>query len=119
MGLPGLYMYDLRTADRYWSKSALLSLPWPQSVMPSQQFQSIHACLHVVEPSHEDETDGHLSKLKYLLNHMKNVCQDLFQPFQKISVDDRMVGFKGRSGLRKYMPNKPNKWGYKSWVAAD
>ena len=26
-----------------------------------------------------------------------------------------MVGFKGRSLLKQYLPNKPTKWGYKIW----
>ena len=62
-----LYMgiYPLPTLDRFWSQSALLSLPWPRSVMSRQRFQSIHACLHVVDPAQEDDADGRLKKLKY------------------------------------------------------
>ena len=31
------------------------------------------------------------------------------------SVDEIMVGFKGRLLLRQYMPNKPRNWGFKLW----
>ena len=30
-----------------------------------------------------------------------------------------MVGFKGQSSLKQYMPMKPSKWGYKVWCRCD
>jgi hypothetical protein len=30
-------------------------------------------------------------------------------------MDEAMVGFKGRSTLKQFIPNKPTKWGYKVW----
>ena len=30
-----------------------------------------------------------------------------------------MVGLKGRSSLKQYVPNKPTKFGYKVWVRCD
>ena len=41
------------------------------------------------------------------------------EKFEKIcSVDEMMVSFKGRSGIKKYMTKKPYKEGYKFWVLA-
>lgn len=39
-------------------------------------------------------------------------------PQQKQSVDEVMVAFKGRSGLKQYLRNKPRKWGFKLWARA-
>lgn len=36
-----------------------------------------------------------------------------------MSADESMVKFKGRSGLKQYMPMKPIKRGFKVWVLAD
>ena len=35
------------------------------------------------------------------------------------SVDESMVGFKGRLSWIQYMPKKPRKWGIKIWKIAD
>ena len=39
-------------------------------------------------------------------------------PLQNQSVDEVMVAFKGRSGLKQYLRNKPRKWGFKLWARA-
>jgi hypothetical protein len=33
-----------------------------------------------------------------------------------MSVDESMISFKGRSSLKKYMPKKPIRRGYKVWM---
>lgn len=37
-------------------------------------------------------------------------------PAEKLSVDEQIVPFKGRSSMRTYNPKKPKKWGYKIFV---
>ena len=41
------------------------------------------------------------------------------KPGKNISVDEGMIGFKGRLSFRQYMPAKPTKYGIKVWMAAD
>ncbi len=36
-------------------------------------------------------------------------------PEEVQAVDEIMNAFKGRSWLKQYLPNKPNKWGFKLW----
>ena len=74
--------------------------------------------LHVSDP-HDENPDDKLRKVRWLLDHMKETCKSLFQPHQKVSVDERMVKMKGRSCLRQYMPQKPIKWGIKLFAACD
>ena len=38
---------------------------------------------------------------------------------REISVDESMIGFKGRLSFIQYLPNKPTKWGMKAFVLAD
>ena len=36
-----------------------------------------------------------------------------------VSIDEQMIGTKGRLSFLHYMPKKPQKWGIKLWVLAD
>ena len=38
---------------------------------------------------------------------------------KKVSIDEAMIPFKGRSSLKQYLPMKPVKRGIKVWVRAD
>jgi len=76
------------------------------------------AMLHVVDPDEEDEEDK-LRKVSSFLDFFKQKCKDLYQPFQGVAVDERMVKSKHQSGIRQYIKNKPTKWGIKLWVLAD
>ena len=49
---------------------------------------------------------------------MKNF-QDSYTPAENLSIDESMVGFKGRLAFLQYMPKKTQKWGMKAWVLAD
>ena len=57
--------------------------------------------------------------MRGFLDTFVNTCKELYQPFQNISIDARMVKSKGRSGIKQYIKNKPTKWGIKLWVLAD
>ena len=58
-------------------------------------------------------------KVRYLYNHVKQTCKALFNPFQMISVDQRMIKSKCRFGFKQYMPKKPTKWGAKVFALCD
>ena len=45
--------------------------------------------------------------------------QSCYTPTENLSIDDSMIGFKGRLAFLQYMPKKPQKWGIKAWVLAD
>ena len=56
------------------------------------------------------------------MNHVRERCMELYQPFQNSSIDERMVRNNGRYSFRQYISirdKKPTKWGMKLWVSAD
>lgn len=104
--------------SRYWSTKTLYHGLWARSIMSRDRFKALLAMLHVVDPCTENQQDK-LRKITGFLQHFKAKCRSLYQPFQKVAVDERMVKSKHRSGIRQYIKNKPTKWGIKLWVLAD
>ncbi|XP_055016981.1 piggyBac transposable element-derived protein 4-like [Boleophthalmus pectinirostris] len=43
----------------------------------------------------------------------------LYNPGRNVTVDEQLVRFRGRCTFRQYMPNKPAKYSFKTWVACD
>ena len=58
-------------------------------------------------------------KVRPLLDAVVENFQSSYSPSDNLSIDESMVGFKGRLAFLQYMPKKPQKWGMKSWVLAD
>lgn len=67
----------------------------------------------------EQTTTRRIDKVRPLLDRLLATFQSVFYPGRDVSVDETMVGFKGRVGFRQYCPLKPTKWGLKSFVLAD
>ncbi|XP_049323545.1 piggyBac transposable element-derived protein 4-like [Astyanax mexicanus] len=43
----------------------------------------------------------------------------VYNPGPEVTVDERLVPFRGRCPFRQYMPSKPGKYGIKIWAACD
>lgn len=111
-------LVNVSSFHRYWSTKTLYHGLWARSIMSRDRFKALMAVFHVVDPATEDENDK-LRKVSSFIEHFKNKCKNLYQPFQQVAVDERMVKSKHRSGIRQYIKNKPTKWGIKLWVLAD
>ena len=70
--------------------------------MSRERLKALVAMLHVVDPSAEDENDK-MRKVRTFLDHFKERCKALHQPLQNVSVDERMVKSRPRSGTRQYI----------------
>lgn len=51
-----------------------------------------------------------------MLGALNETFEKCYKPNERHSIDESMVKFKGRIGLRQYMPLKPIKRGYKIWI---
>ena len=51
-----------------------------------------------------------------MLDHMRDVCKSLYVPDMNISIDERMIRSKHRSGMRQFIKNTPCRFGIKIWI---
>jgi hypothetical protein len=118
----GLLIYmgfvQVPTLSRYWSTTPLHAGLWARHFMTRNRFKSLLAMLHVTNPG-VDEPADRLAKIRPLLIHIKRRCMELYQAKVDVSVDERMVKSKGRSGIRQFIANKPVRFGFKGWVLAE
>lgn len=97
----------------YWSTASLYHGNWARRLIPSsRRFKALLAFLHIVDHLAENPADK-LRKVRTVYDHLRGACQAFYQPFQKLSVDERMVKSKARVSFKQYIKNKPVRWGFK------
>ena len=107
----------------YWSKG------WPfgnesfSSVMSSRRFELILKFLHLSDsenqPARGTPDYDKLYKVRLYINILLENFKNNYIPFENLSIDESIIGYKGRLSFIQYMPKKPHKWEIKAWVLAD
>lgn len=104
----------------YWSADEIFFFPRIASVMTQKRFLFILRFLHLNDnslmPPRGNLQFDKLYKIRPMINHLNLVFESNFAPGRHLSCDESMVGFKGRSSLKQYMPMKPTKRGFKIWA---
>ena len=118
-----LYMgiHKLPQRHMYWANTTFV--PLIANCMPRNRFEEILSVLHF-NNNQEAITDASdpnydkLYKIKPLIDHFRSCFKEAVTPETMQAIDEMMVPFKGRHGVKQYMPKKPGKWGYKMWCRA-
>lgn len=101
----------LPTVQMYWTTKWTQTVPFFRHSISCNRFlilyhTTLHAC-HTNPNANQSRGD----KIAPLLEKLVHNFQRHYIPFQEISVDESMVGYKGRVSFRMYAPKKPTKWG--------
>ena len=116
-------IHRLPQLEDYWSSHSLLGAKGIVSGMSWRRFRVLLSCLHIADnscaiprgqPGHDK-----LHKVRPLLDILQSNISKCYHPHREVAVDEAMVGFKGRSTLKQYMPMKPTKRGFKIWCLCD
>ncbi|CAD1475423.1 unnamed protein product, partial [Heterotrigona itama] len=67
----------------------------------------------------DDKERTSVDKVAYFLSYLDEKFRHHFVPAQNISVDESIVGFKGRISFKMYNAKKPNKWGLRLYALVD
>ena len=56
-----------------------------------------------------------LLKIRPVIDLLQESFKKCWIPHQECSIDEGMIPFTGRSSIKQYMKNKPDKWDFKMW----
>jgi hypothetical protein len=110
MGIVQLPRYRL-----YWSTE--LRYGGVADYMSRDDFDTMSRFIHfddnaqLITNRKDDKYDA-LYKVRPLLDILRSQCLKV-EPLQKQSIDEQIIPFKGKHGLKQYLPKKPKKWGFK------
>jgi len=82
--------------------------------MSQQRFEEIYGCCCCLRDLADDEEDDKLVKISPVVITIVSNSQFYYRPGRKLSIDEAMIPFSGRSKLMVYMPSKPTKYGLKA-----
>ena len=85
-------------------------------IMTINRFEKIKKFLHYNDNlSRPKYCSDRLYKIRPVVDHLKKSFSNIALS-EKLCIDEQMVPFKGKSGLKQYHPQKPKKCGYKLYV---
>ncbi|XP_054614360.1 piggyBac transposable element-derived protein 4-like [Dunckerocampus dactyliophorus] len=104
--------------ELYWSVDEIDATPYFSQTMPRNRFQLIWRFLHYNNNASQDATDK-MYKVRPVLDYIVSKFKELYQPFENICIDEWMMKWRGRLSFKVYNPQKPIKYGIKSYILCD
>lgn len=112
--------HSLPSIRLYWSTDRMFHVEAISKVMSLKRFLKILRYLHVNDNTKAIQRGqpgyDKLFKIRPFIDHLKNTFSEGVSPSRFLSIDESMIGFKGRSSLKQYLPLKPIKRGFKVWA---
>lgn len=112
--------HSLPSIRLYWCANENFFVSRVANIMTQKRFLNILRYLHLndnsIMPQRGSPTFDKLYKVRPMINRLNDVFAKSFSPDRNLSCDESMVPFKGRSGMKQYMPMKPVKRGFKIWA---
>jgi len=106
-----------------WSTKWPFAMPTFSSILKRDRFSLLLRFLHLNDSTKyiPKGQPGHdpLCKLRPFMDPLLDNFRAAYNLGREISIDESMMGFKGRLYFIQYMPKKPTKWGMKAFVLAD
>lgn len=119
----GVLMYmavvEAPNIELYWSTAPLFHGLWARHFMSKLKFKAMQSFLKVCNAETENNAVDKLCKVRFLHDYIRRKCMKLWQPYEHVAVDERMVRNRGRFTFRQFVKDKPTRWGMKLWVLAD
>lgn len=90
-------------------------------IMNLKRFKFILCCIRfndLVTREERRKTDK-LTAIREIFSIFVENCKKHYSPGENVTIDEMLVGFRGRCSFRQYIPSKPNKYGIKIFSLVD
>jgi len=103
-----------------WFEDYPFRRPIYGATMSRTRFSHISAYLRFDDmDTRQERSEDKLAPIREIVDMFTTNCQTKFNPGSHLTVDERLVPFRGHAPFRVYMKSKPAKYGMKIWVMAD
>ncbi|CAH2001451.1 unnamed protein product [Acanthoscelides obtectus] len=85
--------------------------------MSEQRFRFLLRCLrfdNINDRNMRKELDK-MAAIREVFEIFTNNFEKYFSPSEYLTIDEQLLAFRGRAGFRQYIPNKPSKYGIKTF----
>lgn len=91
------------------------------TIMPKRTYQNITAALRFddFESRRLNRSSDRFAPIRDIWEMWSNALPIFFNPNECVTIDEQLLGYRGRCKFKIYMPSKPVKYGMKFWVAVD
>lgn len=104
----------------YWSNDSLISTECLSRVMSYQRFQKIKKYITFYDKSKPRPNNGDsFYKVRMFQDHVLENSKRVYIPERDLSIDESIILYTGLHRLKVYMPQKPNRYGFKAFVLAE
>ena len=90
-----------------------------RATMNLKRFLYIEACLRFDDPSTRLARGTPLAPIFDIYEQFVGNCSKLYSPSDIVTIDEMLIGFRGRCHFRMYIPTIPNKYSIKMQCLAD
>lgn len=105
--------------NNYWSQDWLQSTPAFAQIMSRDRYLLLLRLIHFTDNTTPPISGDSLSKIRIIVEYIKNKFRENFIPYQNICIDESILLFKGRLFFKQYVPSKRHRFGIKFFVMCD
>lgn len=105
----------------YFTKRESIETPFFSRIISEKRFHLLLKFLHFVNNKEFDANSPNrrLFKIQPILDYLKEKFMSIYVPNQKISIDESLIGWKGRLAWKQYIPSKRKRFGMKIFVLCE
>nr|CAH7735314.1 unnamed protein product [Callosobruchus chinensis] len=107
--------------EMYFTRRESIETPFFCKIMRESRFRLLHKFLHFADNNliDDDPEIRKLFKVKPVLDHLQRKFMSVYIPGKNISVDESLIGWKGRLSWKQYIPSKRKRFGIKLFMLCE